>query len=220
MTDKASAPSWQRLKLADFGNSADSTHLGMSPVQKPAKAGKPEPASDQAHGFTKGYDDGLAAGRVEGFAAGEAAGMAEGQQAAHQLLSLAASLDRTLTDLNQEIADEVLALALEIAHQVLRQAVATKPDVVLPVVREALGQLPHQHAAIYLHPADAELVRKHAGDQLSHAGHRIHEDPKLRRGDVMIESNGAQVDATLATRWRRIVESLGSTTPWINDEKT
>ena len=210
MNDKASQPNWQRLKLADFGGAG----------VKPSGTAPTKEQNDQTRGFVQGYDDGIVAGRVEGFASGEIAGAAEGQQAARQLLSLAATLDKSLLAVDQEIADEILALALEVARQMTRQAVEFKPDVVLTVVREALNHLPHQHAAIYLHPDDAALVRKHAGEQLNHAGHRINEDSTLQRGDVVIEANGAQVDATLATRWRRVVESLGSKTPWFEDDKT
>lgn len=216
MTDKTS-PNWQRLQLADFGN-ANAARPALAPAQDKNPARNDAQEHDQTQGFVRGYDDGLIAGRVEGFAAGEAAGLAEGQQAARQLLSLAANLDKSLTGLDQEIAGEILALSLEIARQMLRQTIAVKPEVILSVVREALNQLPHQHAAIYLSPDDAALVRKLSGDQITHAGHRIHEDPQLQRGDVVIEANGAQVDATLATRWRRIVEMLGSKASWLDEE--
>lgn len=219
MTEKVTAPDWQRLQLADFGSPADNVHTGLALRQKKSKIASDNQEHEQTQGFLKGYDEGIIAGRVEGFAAGEAAGVAEGEQAARQLLSLAASLDKSLTELDLEITDEILALALEIARQILRQVVAIKPETVQSVVRDALNQLPHQHAAIYLNPDDAALVRKHSGDQLTHAGHRIHEDSQLQRGDVIIEANGAQVDATLATRWHRIVESLGGKTSWIDEEK-
>ena len=57
-------------------------------------------------------------------------------------------------------------------------------------------------------------MRSYAGDQLSHVGHRIHEDARLQRNDVSIEAGGAHVDATLATRWRRVVETLGRDLAW------
>ena len=220
MTDKTPTLDWQRLELADFGSTSNKPRPVAATVQQKNSGASSKQEHEQTQGFLKGYDDGLVAGRVEGFSAGESAGAAEGQQAARQLLSLAANLDKSLTGLDQEISEEILALSLEIAKQIVRQTVTIKPETVLAVIREALNQLPHQHAAIYLSPEDAELVRKNSGDQLAHAGHRINEDPLLQRGDVVIEANGAQVDATLATRWRRIVESLGNTTPWIDDEKT
>ena len=115
-----------------------------------------------------------------------------------------------------EKADDLLALSMEIARQLVRQTVAAKPDVVLAVIREALDQMPLLHAAIRLNPEDASLARLRAGDQLTHAGHRIHEDPKLKRGDVIIEAGGSHLDASLASRWRRVVEALGQDAPWID----
>lgn len=218
MTEKKSPQNWQRLQLADFGKSPDKPRPALTVANKQQNsAAASEP--DQTQGFLRGYDDGLVAGRFEGFAAGEAAGSAEGRQAANQLLSIAANLDHALTEVNREIADEILALALEISRQMLRQAIAVKPDVVLSVIRDALTHLPHHHAAIYLNPEDAALVRRYAGDQFAHAGHHIHEDPRLKRNDVIIEANGAQVDATIETRWRRVVDSLGGDTNWIDTGK-
>lgn len=218
MTEKKSSQNWQRLKLADFGQPADTPRPALSVAGKQEKPSAPG-EQEQTQGFLRGYDDGLVAGRFEGFAAGEAAGSAEGRQAANQLLSLAANLDQALTEVSQDIADEILALALEVSRQMLRQTIAVKPDVVLSVIRDALTHLPHHHAAIYLNPEDAALVRRYAGDQFAHAGHQIHEDPRLKRNDVIIEANGAQVDATIETRWRRVIDSLGGRASWIDEEK-
>lgn len=210
MTEKHSAQNWQRFELADFGNPA----LAASPARNTAPSVAGKLGAEQNEGFQKGYSDGLKAGRAEGFAAGQAAGIAEGKQAARKLLSIAAKLDTAVSGIDQEIAQEILALSLEVARQIMRQTVAIKPETVLSVVQDALNQIPHQHASIYLHPEDAELVRNLAGEQLGHIGHRIHEDARLLRGDVMIEAAGAQIDATLATRWRRIVEGLGGEASW------
>jgi flagellar assembly protein FliH len=79
-----------------------------------------------------------------------------------------------------------------------------------------LEQLPLLHASIHLNPEDASLARLRAGDQFAHAGHRIHEDTKLLRGDVIIEAGGSHLDASLETRWRRVMEALGQQTPWID----
>jgi flagellar assembly protein FliH len=63
------------------------------------------------------------------------------------------------------------------------------------------------------------LTRSYAGEQLSHSGHRIHENAKLARGDVMIEAGSSQIDASLATRWRRVLATIGQDTPWLADDK-
>jgi flagellar assembly protein FliH len=149
-------------------------------------------------------------GHQTGYAAGQAAAKAE----ALRLARAADGLDKALAEFDQQVADELLALAAEIARQVIRTELSARPDIILGIVNEALTQLPHQHATIYLHPDDASLVRSYAGDALTHAGHRILEEPKLTPGDCLLESGGSQLDASLATRWRRVVASLGLTSVW------
>lgn len=158
--------------------------------------------------------------RREGYNAGYAAGQVAAQEEAGRLARAAASLDEALAEFDQQVADELLALAMEIARQVVRDEISARPDVIVKVVHEALSQLPHQHATIFLHPDDASLVRSYAGDALTHAGHRLLEDVRLNRGDCILESGSSQSDATLATRWRRVIETLGLSGAWQpKDEK-
>jgi flagellar assembly protein FliH len=152
--------------------------------------------------------------RREGYNAGYAAGQIAAQEEASRLAHAAANLDEALAEFDQQVADELLALATEIARQVVRDEISARPDVIVKVVHEALSQLPHQHATIFLHPDDASLVRSYAGDALTHAGHRLLEDARLSPGDCILESGSSQSDATLATRWRRVIETLGLSSAW------
>ena len=82
------------------------------------------------------------------------------------------------------------------------------------VVREALQQTPQQHAQLHLHPDDSTLVRQYLGEQLSHSSQRIVDDASVERGGCRIESTGLQLDASVATRWRRVVENLSHNHAW------
>lgn len=180
-------------------------------------------AEGAAKGYAEGHEAGLAAGQEAGYEAGRAKGMeiavAQGEKEAAALAQVLANLESRIAELNPAVADELLALSVEIARQVVRQTVALQPETILTVIREALLQLPLVHATIHLHPEDASLARLRAGDQLSHAGHRIHEDAKLKRGDVTIEAGSSHIDASLASRWRRALEALGQHEPWIDCDK-
>jgi flagellar assembly protein FliH len=154
----------------------------------------------------------------EGYSAGYAAGRAAAQEEATRIGDAAVKLEHALGVFDQQVGEELVALAMEIARQVVRQEITARPEAILEVVREALLQLPHQHAAIYLHPEDAKLVREGVGEALTHAGHRIHEDPSLARGDCLFETGGSQLDATVATRWRRVIENLGLNSAWDDAE--
>lgn len=222
-------------QLDDYGGAdVDVFADGRSDAVKPPvdeTAAEIDPLHGQARneGFHKGYqeghDKGFAEGREAGVKAGEASGLETGKQRVEQQIAelklqaehLSNAVNRlslALHEIDAGVADELLALALEIARQVVRNEISARPEVLLNVVREALTHLPHQHCAIYLNPEDASLVRSYLGETLAHAGHRIHEDAKLLRGDCVIESGVSQIDASSAARWQRVVEALGVERAW------
>ena len=190
---------WERWELASFDQPADA-----QPTDPAAAAAAAEDEADRIRDQA----------RSEGYTAGYAAGRAAAQEEATRLGRVADELERSLAEFQQQVADELMALALEVARQVVRREISARPETILDVVREALAQLPHQHAVIYLSAADMGLVRTHMGEALAHAGHRLHEDPQLAAGDCLIETGGSQVDAALATRWRRVVEAIGLESAW------
>lgn len=150
---------------------------------------------------------------------GYAEGRGQAQAEAARLAALFKQLEGALAEFDQQVGDELLALAIEIARRVVEQSIAAKPEIILDVVRHALAELPHQHANVHLNPEDATLIRNLLGDQLSHAGHRIHEDASVARGGCLVEGGGSQVDATLRTRWRRVLESIGTPADWLAAEE-
>ncbi|ATE59424.1 flagellar assembly protein FliH [Thauera sinica] len=163
----------------------------------------------RAAGHAEGHAEGYAAGFEAGREAGQAEGAERVEEAARRLAELAGNLDQALGRLDQEVAEELMALSIEIARQMVHHTLAVHPEAVIDTVRSALLQIPQGHAQIRLHPDDCELVRQHMGEQLGHSGHRIIEDAELLRGSCRIDSPGAQVDATLETRWQRTLETLG-----------
>lgn len=211
---KSTLTAWERWELASFDPNAGSA----GHAEPPADTEELQRLREQA--AQEGRQEGYAAGHAEGLAQGLAAGRAEaeamGREEAQRLARTADALEACIAELNEAVAADLLALSLEVARQLVRQVIAARPEVILGVVREALEQFPLQHASIRLNPEDASLVRLRAGDQLTHAGHRIHEDAKLARGDVVVEAGGSHIDATLAARWRRIVDALGQAAPWVD----
>lgn len=149
-------------------------------------------------GYASGYDESTARGRVE----------------AMHFNTLVQNLETALTTLDQEVAEEILTLSIELARQMVRHTLAVKPESVAEMVREALLQLPQGHATLHVNPEDLALIRDYLGEQLSHGGHRLMEDAAIARGGVRIDAAGSQIDATLQTRWRRIMDNLGRQIPW------
>lgn len=205
---------WQRWELPSFDPPPPPPAVEAEPEQIPVVLPTAEELEDI---HQQSHDEGFQAGHAEGFAAGYAEGMKLAAEETAKLAALMTPLEETLRSADQELSQEVLNLALEVARQMLHQALTVQPELILGVIREAINTLPHfgQSAHLVLCPADAELVRSQIGDQLAHLGWKISEDVRLDRGDCRVETAQSQIDASLDTRWKRIVSSLGSDSAWL-----
>ena len=174
----------------------------------------------RAQGYSEGYTEGQSAGRADGYAAGRAEGFDEAQGVTARIAEILGSLEQAVGGVEQQIADELLNTAVEIAGRVLCQSLKVKPELLLPVVREAVDALPlgSGHPMLLAHPDDAALIRARMGDQLSHNGWQIVDDPSLTRGGCRVELGASEVDATLETRWKRVLDSIGVSRDWLDDK--
>ncbi|OQA32615.1 MAG: Flagellar assembly protein FliH [Betaproteobacteria bacterium ADurb.Bin341] len=207
---------------------ADSFDAGGSAI----RAGSPSSASSKnapatlsgvplptAEGVERIHNEARDAGYREGFASGEKAGQKAGleqlQHEAKRLATLADNFQEALGTLDQDIADAVLELALTIAQQVLQQELQTRPESIIGVVRSTLNSLPMQHGniSIHLHPDDAKLLREQLGNQIAQSGWHLIDDPSVKCGGCQVRTGGSEVDASFSTRWRRVLEALGRSSP-------
>ncbi len=154
----------------------------------------------------------------QGYAAGYREGSDRAAAEAMRLQEIMEALAQDLQRFDQGVADELLALALAISKQVVRQVVKFKPDMVLAVVNEVLGKLPlsHQRARLILHPQDAALVRNSLGERLAQSNWEIIESAEMARGGCRVEAPECEINATIERRWQRVVEAIGSDDAWID----
>ncbi|MDD5030258.1 MAG: flagellar assembly protein FliH, partial [Rhodoferax sp.] len=170
------------------------------------------------------YQEGFAAGVAQGRLVAEQASQQQmrdymanqAQQAARHFVQLFERAGQQLQQAEQTLAQGTLALACELARQVLRRELTVDTQSVLPVLKEALGLLESQHkaAVVRLHPADltalGELIQADAGAlELS-----LRADASLQPGDCVVESAGTVVDGTIDKRWQRAVATLGLASSW------
>ncbi len=157
--------------------------------------------------------------RRDGYAEGRAAGQAAVVAEASRLAGLVEALDTDLRRIDQAVGVEVLELALELARQMVRQALVIRPELVLPLVRDALALLPlSEGARLALHPDDAQLVRQHLAEPIAHGHWRIDEDHHLERGECRVETATNLVDGQFATRWETLGAALGQRRDWLAHE--
>ncbi len=108
-------------------------------------------------------------------------------------------------------ADALLDLALEIARQVVRREVVVARDALLPALHEAVTLVIDQHAhpRVHLNPADLELIRPELDSDAMLKGCRFVPDAAVANGGCRVETAQGDIDATLATRWNRVAQTLG-----------
>jgi flagellar assembly protein FliH len=189
----------------------------FSPAGRKVRAAKVAPAmvtdgSEPARIREEAYRQGLAAGRQE------AALQLDAERAA--LKSLSDAFQEMMQEFEQGLARDVLSMSLELSKLIVRQSLHVKPDLVLSVVREAVSGLVglDEHTTVHLHPADAAFLREIARDDsaLASLPWKIVDDAGIERGGCRLETATTEVDATLETRWRRVIAALGREDSWID----
>lgn len=208
---KEQLTAYQRWELAAFDEGEQAkAEISSDPV--PEEIAEPAIKLPTAEDIERIHSEAHEAGYAAGYESGFTEGKAQAGTEVARLQALADNLREQLTSLDQEIAEELLKVAVEIAGQVLRQTLRTAPESILPIVREAVATMPlhHGHPALYVNPVDAALIREHLGEQMAHNGWRIIEDSSIEAGGCRAESGTSEVDATLATRWKRVLEAIGT----------
>ena len=165
---------------------------------------------------------------AEGFAQGRAQAQLEAQQqiqayidqqgreAAQRFNALLESAQQQLEAAEQLAAQGVLDLAAEMARQVLRHEISSNPNVLLPVIREALGMLFADSRAVQikLNPVDLDVLQDILREEFPNLPLALQADPALARGGCLVESGGTVIDGRLEKRWARAIGRLGQNLPW------
>jgi flagellar assembly protein FliH len=208
---------YQRWEMNSFGDDRPSVVAARqnSAPQPPLLLGPSEEelAAIREQARLEGYDDGHGAGYADGLAIGRA----EAGKELEHLQAIALEFSGALAAADETIAADVLDLALHLAKSMLRTALEIKPELVIPVVREAIEYLPvlQQPAVLMLNPADVALVRDAIGEELDKGGWRVVQDPSIARGGCKVDTATNQIDAQVGTRWERLTHALGKNLEWL-----
>ncbi|MEX5746713.1 flagellar assembly protein FliH [Massilia sp. X63] len=237
MIPKEQQSAYQRWEMTSFGDERPSTQArraAMAPPPAPEPAAQPVelvphialPTAEEleaireqarAEGYAEGLQEGRAAGHAEGYADGARAGQLEAESELEHLRSIAATFSEAVVQADETIAHDVLELALRLARGMVRTAFDVRPELILPVVQEAIGYLPvlAQPATLTLHPEDAEIVRQAMGQELLKGGWRIVDDAAVARGGCKVDTASNQIDAQAGARWARLTHALQSNVDWL-----
>jgi flagellar assembly protein FliH len=154
-------------------------------------------------GYQDGYRDGLVA--LDSFKQTFA------QQITAQVGQLFEACGQQLEALQGRMADAMTDSAVQLARQVVRQELATQPELVLAVARDAIDALlaSARRLQLRVHPDDEPVLALGARDLLERRGIELLADASVARGGCRLDSDLGVVDATIATRWAAAATLLG-----------
>lgn len=213
---------YQRWELASLGEDTFINKAAPSPtVAKLAQ--ELMVARDEA--YQQGLEEGRAAGMAEGLAQGSAQGhaeaLAEGREQiaimGQQLGQLIGTFETELNLARENTAQQLLNLSLDMTKAMLKTALSIKPDLLLPILEQALHSLPclQLPATLRLNPDDLALVEDALGDELKQNGWRLYADPQIEAGGCHLDTGSNQIDVTLPGRWQQLQQALGQDGDWL-----
>jgi flagellar assembly protein FliH len=161
----------------------------------------------------RAYEEAFASGREAGLAAARA----ETQQALTKLHAQVGrfeaamdTLGQPLAQVNAEVEQQLLSLAMTIARQLVRRELKTDPAQVIAIIRETVALLPAsaRDVRVHLHPDDAAVVRERLAATTSDRAWAIVEDPVMTRGGCKVMTDTALIDARVETRLNEVIAAM------------
>jgi flagellar assembly protein FliH len=149
------------------------------------------------------------------YEAGRAAGLAEAR-AEHALLgceidSLLAALHAWRAEVRSRYTPLAVSLAVEVARQIVGDALEVRPERWTAIVAGALGRLlARERVTARMSPHLAAIVRAHAPG-LAEAGVRIVEDATLAPDGCRIESDAGERGPAVGAEIAALAQALGAT---------
>ncbi|NYT61951.1 flagellar assembly protein FliH [Alcaligenaceae bacterium] len=226
------AETWQRWEMSSFDTppAAAVPKVETQALPKPAdiyaeikRLRETAQLSGHAEGYAAGHTQGREAGIKEGRIAGHDEGYQAGFQAGHlagrelaqqelaQLQTLASSCADSFYTLENEMGQAMISLAIRIAEQVLRSTLDTHPEKILDLVRDIVNMDSGKDTMLKLrvNPADLDLIDQYLQHDIGASHWRLVSDPTIERGGCLAKTVLGDIDATLQTRWQRVVSVLG-----------
>jgi flagellar assembly protein FliH len=165
-----------------------------------------------AQGFVQGHAQAMveAQQRIQAYTEGQ------GQQAAQDLAKLLCTVQEEWDAARQKLAEGMLQLAAAIAQQVLLRQPRLDRVALDALVAEAMRLLEAEvdDVKVYLNPSDWAFLHDAGYDALGTTSARLLVDPNVALHGCLVRCGASSVDASLATRWRRVLAGLGLDIAW------
>ncbi len=206
---------FQRWEMASFGDNrpAQVEEVRAANAQVAAQQRvETENAREAAkqEGFAAGYKEAYERGLKDGQETAYAETMEQVQVEIHALQQMAEAFSGQLQSASEQMGNELMHLALDMAQAMLKAKLDADPTVILPIVEDAIAQLAsvQQPAQILLNPEDVAMVKNQLGETLAADGWRIVPDSHMERGGCKLVTQHNLVDASYSTRWKKLLDSM------------
>lgn len=213
-----------REELGDFASWRPGAFGGQPDRRKPGQAAEAPPPATPAEPTAAEWQAKVAAARQAGYQEGYRDGLVAlesfkqtfAQQATAQVGALLDAFDAQFQTLDAQVAQAVARTAVQLARQVLRAELEQRPEIVSMVAAEAINSvmLSARHIAVHVHPLDLPLVAEGAEEALTARGARLHANPGVERGGVLVQSDVGDIDARIGARWAQAAANLGHDRPY------
>jgi len=182
---------------------------GNRVVARALTARQLEEITQRAHreGFAHGVREGRAAGFTQGQQEGRAAAREELKQQVAQLQNVMKQLLTPIAAQDSAIETAMTQLSLDIARAVLDREPALDAQMLIPLVRRAVRDLPvgERNITVLLHPKQIECVR----DCAEWPEHwRLQADSRVDVGGCKVVTEHSLVDFSVDMRFRQIAAQL------------
>jgi flagellar assembly protein FliH len=147
--------------------------------------------------------------REEGRREGEAAARQQLEAPLREAMARLAPQIGELPDfrkkLRREAEQDLVKLAVAIAHRVLRRELTTDPEAILGLVKAALERVEAREVfRVRVHPEDARILEPCFADLGLPEKIEVAADRDLERGGVILETSRGQLDASVETQLQEI----------------
>lgn len=222
---KENLPAYQRWELDTFEKNEKPPADSDASASEKTKAEEQEEITIDETKIKEIYSQAKEEGHAAGFQEGHTTGYQEGRQLAEtevkaeveQMHKLLSALNNELDTIDQNVAQDLLTLALSLAKKMISKTLQVNPELIIPIVQEAMRHLPHTShpPKLILHPDDAKLIGKYLSDQPSQSNWEICEDEQLEKGGCRIKTTGCEIDASKPAKWQQIVSTIGQDDSWL-----
>lgn len=170
-------------------------------------------------GYSKGYEEGKASGHEEGLKSGHEEGIANGLEEGKESIdklsddwqSLITQLHQPMANIEKNVEEQLLHLVVQLTEAVTLQEAKTNPDILIAAITAGIKALPSQElqTQILLNPEDIRLVEKQFGSEhIQEQGWRLLAAPQVQPGSCQIENSISNVDLTIKSRLKEVLESF------------